>query len=236
MMKDANGIVWTPTGLIRWPSLFVPSLPKGADPGKTPQYSAMLILSGNEPNYAAFRDEIIAELDRACIDKHGSTVEEMRQRGRFKVAVKANNDPDAGKLSMGGFKERPNGIHFNATTQFMPPVMDANNMGMSKDREAELYDGIFGQIGVTAWGWAHPTGGKGISLNLHGAVKRFDGEKLGGAQADMSNVPQDDYVPDGAKTVEAETGGMGGGGGEQQQQQSGGGDQTPQGGGAGFGF
>ena len=191
-------------------------MPKGADPSKQPQFSAVAVLSGNEPVYDQFVAAVWEELDRACVEKHGATVKEMRERGKFKLAVKRNNDPEVGKQAMAGFKERPQGIHFGATTQFMPPAMDQNMMGMSKDRADELYDGIYGQLGVTAWGWTHPTGGKGLSFNLHGIIKRFDGERLGGAQADMSKAADDGYVPEGAKTIDnADTGGGGYDGGSQ---------------------
>jgi len=213
LIKDTNGVIWTPTALIRWPNLFVPSLPKGADPSKTPQFSVTAVLSAKEPDFEEFRAVLWEELDRACVAKHGANIAEMRQRGRLKLAVKRNNDPEVGKMGQPGFKERPDGLHFGATTQFKPPVNDMNGMGMSSDRSDEIYDGMFGQIGVTAWGWTHPTGGKGVSLNLVGVVKRFDGDRLGGAQADMSAVQADDNVPEGAKVSPAHDVAGGGAGG-----------------------
>lgn len=201
LIKDNSGVIWSPTILIRWPNVFEAKLPKGADPGKTPMFSAVGILSGNEPDHEEYRSILWEEMDRACVDKHGVTINEMRQRGKFKLAVKRNNDPEAGKQAMAGFKERPDGLFFSASSQFQPPVMDPNQMGMSKDRSSEVYDGMFGQIGVTAWAWSHPVGGKGVSLNLHGMIKRLDGNRLGGVSADMaSQGAGDGYVPEGAMT------------------------------------
>lgn len=233
LIKDAQGIVWTPTVLIRWPNLFVPTLPKGADPGKTPSFSATAVLSGKEPDFEEFRNVLWGELDRACVEKHGATINEMRQRGKLKLAVKRNNDPEVGKMGTVGFKERPEGIHFGATTQFMPPVNDMKGMGMSKDRSDEVYDGMFGQIGVTAWGWTHPTGGKGVSLNLVGAIKRFDGDRLGGSSADMGAVQGDGYVPEGAKASPASDVSGSGGSAAQSSTDSG---AASGGGGSDFGF
>ena len=195
-MIDKEGIVWSPNCLIRWPNLFVPTLPKGADASKTPQYSATAVLSGNEPSFQQFRQEIIDEMNRACMEKHNATIEQMQARGELKLAVKSNGDPK--KKGKAGFAERPNGFYFSATSQYAPRVNDHRRMGLSKDQADQIYDGIFGQVGVTAWGWSHPTGGKGISLNLLGVIKFKDGTRLGGGAVDMDNVPLDDYVPEGA--------------------------------------
>jgi len=40
----------------------------------------------------------------------------------------------------------------------------------------QLYSGAFYRFSMSAWGWSHPTGGKGVSLNLDNAQWVKDGE------------------------------------------------------------
>ena len=230
-MPESSSVVWTPPCLTRWPHIQTPVLPKDARPGKEPQFTITCVFSGNEPNFGAFYQQLYAEMERACLEKFQCNIATMQSRGRFILGIKGNRE----RAKHAGFSDRPAGFNFNAATGFPVSALRGGPQGSIpvpfEQLDAEFYDGAYCSVAVSAWGWQHPTGGAGISFNLHAVIKCYDGQRLGGIDIDPNEAPVNDgYVPEGALPLgsgaappsqQGYGGQQQGYGGQQQQQQGG---------------
>ncbi len=86
-----------------------------------------------------------------------------------------------------------------AASNFKPSVCDIH--GQKVDGEVELYSGAHYRCKLSAWGWNHPTGGKGVSVNIETAIKTRDDEKFGGG-GDASKDFEDDISTGGEAAAE----------------------------------
>ena len=79
-----------------------------------------------------------------------------------------------------------------------PGVIDADNEDI--EDPSEVYSGAYFKASFRAFGWDHPTGGKGVSLGLDNVKKKRDGEAYSGkasAADDFADDVREDGDPDG---------------------------------------
>lgn len=185
--------------LFRWPALVTPRTVNRDDPPEKAKFSITGITTGR-PEMAerenAFLSALWTEMDQCAKDNAGKSLQELVALDRKLCALRQNKS-DPKKADKPGFKDYPDGWHFAASTKFKPTVYDAAKRELQRDEDiAAIYDGCYGIMSVTPYAWHHPTGGKGVSLNVDWVQVVWNHTpRLAGGGAEVPDVAQEAMSP-----------------------------------------
>ena len=169
--------LWTPIGRVAYPALFSPRAIENNEKSK-PQYSVSLYWEKD-----ADLSVLIREIERVVKDKFGGEkagltlpLKDMdKQLQLYKDNAGPKSEPKQEELGLIR-------ASFSSGESFPPLV---RGPALEELVASQVYGGCFGRVAFSAWGWTHPTGGKGVSFNLLGFQLARDGERwLGGSGID----------------------------------------------------
>jgi hypothetical protein len=141
--------------------------PRAIEEGQEPKYSMCVVLPKRAKETIAFIDKLKKAIDAATLAKFGKVMPHATLK-HFPI-----RDGDA--MGKEGFADC---WCITASNKYKPQVMDTRGEEVIEERA--LYSGAMYRASVSAWAWAHKTGGKGISINLESVLKVSDGERIGG--------------------------------------------------------
>lgn len=147
--------------------------PKAPAAEADPVYSMAIVLPKDSAETKAFMKDLKKICDAKATEKFGTLPKKLKYPwkdgdaedrpewvGCWVVAAKS--------------KSRP-----GCVTADLKPVMDSEL----------LYSGAFYRASVSEWTWTHPTGGKGVSLNLDNVMWVKDGDRF-----DNRSAAEDDFA------------------------------------------
>jgi len=174
----------TPEFRASFVSVFKPKAVKG-DTSGTVKYSVMALF----PKGADLK-ALKEAAKSAAKDKWGDTYEAVLKHPKFKMPIKDQADlvsedgnPYAGTT--------PGALYCNFASEIKPGLVDEAVQDIIE--QTEFYSGCYARAKVEAYAWEHPTGGKGVSFELHHVQRLRKGDPLGGAG--VRSKPQDDFEP-----------------------------------------
>jgi hypothetical protein len=148
--------------------------PKAPAPEADPVYSMSIVLPKDDPDTKPFMTQLKKNCNATAKEKFGDKVTKIKYP--WKDGDEEERDEWAGCWVIAAkSKSRPGVVGPD-----LKPVMDPEL----------LYSGAYYRASVSEWGWSHPTGGKGISLNLDNVMWVKDGESFSGrasAEDDFSD-------------------------------------------------
>lgn len=122
--------------------------------------------------------ELLAAVQAASAEKHGTALTPKQLKSfPIKDGDDMENDQFHGHWCI------------NAAANFKPNVVDIN--GEELLTENEVYSGAWYKVMLSVWAWTSKKGGKGVSINVHSAVKLKDDDKFGGG-----SKAADDFADD----------------------------------------
>lgn len=179
MGKDAKVYLKTPEFRGSFVNLAKPRSQKKEDgTDGDPKYSLAIVLPKDKPSTKAFILQLKKLLADTYLAKHGKPINPAARGYPIKDGASVGDE--------GNFE----GMWFiRAASNFKPSVCDIH--GDKLEGEAELYSGAWYRAKVSAWAWAHATGGKGVSVNIDTAIKTKDDDKFGGGGDAASDFADD---------------------------------------------
>jgi hypothetical protein len=149
---------------------------RAIEEGKEPKFSIMIVLPKGTPETTAFVAKLKKAIDDAYAAKHGKLVPA--------AVMKHYPIKDGATTGIEGMEKC---ICITAANKYKPGAID--KAGNKLIAEEDLYSGAWYRASVSAWAWAHATGGKGCSINLESVLKVKDDTRIGGG----SN-PDEDFA------------------------------------------
>ena len=134
--------------------------PKAPAPGAEPKYSMAIVLPKEDPVTKAFMKELSAMVNGKATEKFGKLPKKLKKPWKDGDA-EDREEWDGCWVVNASNKSRPGIVGPD-----LQPVMDPEI----------LYSGAHYRASISAWGWKHPTGGEGVSLNLDNVMWVQDGE------------------------------------------------------------
>lgn len=138
-----------------------------------PAYSVLIPLKKDSKATEAFMKRLLRAVDDAVTEKFGKKIAHSKLR-HFPI-----KDGDKETDEDGNVNPHHAGCYLiRASSKFKPQVIDKN--GNTLYTNEEVYSGAWYRVSISVWAWSHKTGGKGVSINLHNAMKVKDDERFGG--------------------------------------------------------
>lgn len=161
-------------------SLVEPRSMKGDDGNETePKYGLMIPLPRGDKKTKLFIAELEKAIIKAYTDKNGKCPTVKGKDGKIRPNKdKLKHYPIRKGESVGEEGNFDGMWCIRATTKFKPHFIDKT--GEKLESEDELYSGAWYRVKLSVWAWAHPTGGKGVSISLETGVKMKDDDRFGG--------------------------------------------------------
>jgi len=158
--------------------------PKAPAAGADPVYSIAIVLPKGDAATKKFMKELKSICDAKAKEKFGTLPKKLKYP--WKDGDQEDDRPEwAGAWIVNAkSKSRPGIVMKN-----LKPVMD----------EELLYSGAMYRASVSEWSWTHPTGGKGVSLNLDNVMWLEHGDRFDGRSA-----ADDDFADFAEEVVEEE--------------------------------
>lgn len=169
-------------GIVRFSYLHVFE-PWSAETGKTPYYTATLLIPKNDTkNLQIVKAAIQAAYDESVTSKWGN-----KRPSKWFNPLQDGDEPKSDGESRG---DAYKGCYFlNAKSLSRPGVVDINRQPIVNSEE--FYSGCYGYASIAFGGFAN-SGNMGISCYLNNVMKVRDGEALGAgktsAEDDFANV------------------------------------------------
>jgi hypothetical protein len=147
--------------------------PKAPAAGAEPVYSIAIVLPKDDPTTKKFMKELKAVCDAKATEKFGQLPKKIKNP--WKDGDEEDDRPEwAGAWVINAkAKSRPGVVMKN-----LKPVMD----------DELLYSGAQYRASISEWAWTHPTGGKGVSLNLDNVMWVGHGDRF-----DNRAAAEDDF-------------------------------------------
>jgi hypothetical protein len=165
--------------------------PRAIEEGKDPKYSINIVLKKKDPKTIAFIKKLEAAFNASMLDKLGKAIPfAALKHYPIHDGDKPNEDGEKNEITKGCWS-------IYAASNFKPGAL--NKRGEKLFTEDELYSGAIYIAAVTTWAWKHPTGGKGVSVNLDNVMKIRDGNRIGGgrkAEEDFAGMIDPDASDD----------------------------------------
>lgn len=173
------------TGCVRlaFQTLLEPKVSDISD-DKTPKYSAVLLFEPNDPTLKLMKEA----MKEAAEDFFGAD--------KLKAGLKIRSPLRDGAEKAGDYPFYAGMIFTNTSTKNKPGVVDQGNRPMGKDREDEVYSGMWIRAEINCFGY-DKKGNKGVSFGLNNVQKLGDDDHFGGrrpADQVFSAVVDDDAM------------------------------------------
>jgi hypothetical protein len=178
---------------ILYPHLFKPHLPKGSSSDTAPAYQLLVLLP---PGYdlTALNRLLLATAEKMF----GSDAKKLIAAGAIKSPFRAQAEQAAkGKL---GFSEDPGAKFINVKSEQQPGVVDQQLQPILDP--SKIYGGAICNIQANAFGWNHPTGGRGLSFGLQNVQLVRDGPRLGSGNPDPKSAFKPLAMPQEGSTMD----------------------------------
>ena len=182
----------TPLFRASYAHLLKPKLRKDAKEGDTPKYSVLIPIKKTSKEGKIFLAKLEKAMLAASLEKHGKAIPKNKlKHWPIRDGDEENEDGEVDPNHAGHWC-------INASSRRKPQVI--NKKGDVLLDEEEVYSGMWCRATIAAWAWDNPTGGKGVSIDLHNLIKMKDDEKLGGgaapATSDFEDLISDDEDDD----------------------------------------
>lgn len=148
------------------------------EPDKPGTYQMLVVLKKSEPTTKAFIKELLALIQKASAEKHGTALPPKKLK-HFPIK---DGDTFENEAFQGHWCIR-------VASNYRPNVCDAS--GETLETEAEVYSGAWYKAKLSAWGWINPKSGKGVSINIESAIKVKDDTRFGGGSAAKDDFAED---------------------------------------------
>ena len=179
---------------VLWPNLFVPKGIPGS-PEAPAKFSCVVLF----PTPEIVRP-VLKELGRAMVEKHGEPAAKAalaaftnggRQPMKHWPIRRCDEIEDSALTEFDGWWAR-----LSANTTYPPVVVDRRAQPVLD--QTLIYSGCYCNVDFNAFGWSHPTGGKGVSLGLRAVQFVRPGDRIGGAGGHKFGAldDNDDAPPD----------------------------------------
>lgn len=137
--------------------------PRAIQPGDEPKYSVVLMIpKTNKALVKQIQDAIAAEMAGP----------KLAGKKKIKNPLKDGDAEDERDEYEGHYILR-------ASSARKPFIVGPD--GQPLDDAREIYSGCYGRASIDIFGYAHPTGGPGVSCGLNSIKKLRDGESFGGS-------------------------------------------------------
>lgn len=188
MADKAKNVIITPEFLGSYVTLVKP---RAIEADKEPKYSINMVLKKKLPTTIAFLKKLEASFNASMIEKLGKALPFAScKHYPVRDGDKPNEDGEINEITKGCWV-------VYASANFKPNSLDRR--GQKLLSEDQLYSGAIYVAAITTWAWKHPTGGKGVSINLDNVLKMRDGERIGGgrpAEQDFAGLIDPDATDD----------------------------------------
>jgi hypothetical protein len=171
----------TPIFRVSYPHLWVP---QKSEDGKSDVYSVTMIFES---------DADLTELKKMCIAEKERKFGKNAS-GKFKKTFRPGTDDEFDLKKNPEYKDKIIAVARSYNRPVGVVRLDKSKPKGHKDRfpaitkQEEFYSGCYAIACVTAYGYDHPKGGRGVALGLQNIIKVKDGEPL----VNISN-PEDDF-------------------------------------------
>lgn len=176
---DPTGIIVLPKGKMLYPALFEPSLPKGEKDESKAKYGLTILLP-KDADLGSLKDLVAQAIDT----KWGAKGKTEKIKKPF-IKVDADNEPrTVARLEAAGIDAADFPVMLRISGNYKPVVKGPDATQEVKDPE-QVYEGRWACASINAYGWEHPTGGKGVSIGLQN-VQLLDNDDViprGGSSA-----------------------------------------------------
>lgn len=134
--------------------------PKAPAPGADPVYSMVIVLPKEDAETKKFMKDLKAAVELTAKEKFGKLPKKLKKP--WKDGDEEDRPEWEGCWAIPAkSKSRPGVVNGD-----LQPVMDPD----------DLQSGYYYRAAISEWGWSHPTGGQGVSLNLDNVQYVREGE------------------------------------------------------------
>ena len=177
-IKTQTGNIRSPKSRMLWPTLFKARPPKGeTDPTKA-RFSITLLVPKD-----AKLDVLAEAIAKAKLDKFGADYAK-----KFKIKspiLKTEDDPKLAEYA----EEFPIMIRCSSRADSKPQTVGPNRAPVEDTSTA--YGGRWCYASLSPWCYDHPTGGKGVSIDLKAVQLAEDAEPIGAGPVNAQNEFED---------------------------------------------
>lgn len=168
--------------------LITPVEEKRDDGTESRKYKMFIPLKKTDASTKAFIAGILALVKEASAEKHGTALTPKQLKNfPIKDGDTMENDQFHGHWCL------------NVSANFKPSVCDMH--GDELLTEDDVYSGAWYKACLSVWAWTNKKGGKGVSINIHSAIKCKDDEKFGGG-AKANEDFADEITPGGDSSTD----------------------------------
>jgi len=139
--------------------------PRAIDPNAEAKYSMLIPIAKSEKT---FLKSLRKECERVATEKFGKRTT-LKQ---LKLAIKDGDEAPDNVI-----EATKDCYYFTASSKIKPGVISKD--GTVLQDHDEVYSGAWYRAAISVYAWQHPTGGKGVSINLLSAMKVADDEAFG---------------------------------------------------------